>query len=342
MSVNFRDPVDSPVTNAAYMSRTVNTSASGEITLSNAGSGANINNLQAAINKIFSSSGVGGENNASSNTYTEENYIANGDSYKTGIDKLDQSLKDEEEARIADVSAVNTRIDEGAIGFKRYVNDSSYEADNLNGGSLQGGEAYFNTTINRIRFYNPVAMIWESIDAALIAIQETPTEITENEVYEVGQFPISEDALQIYIDGVLLENTDWSFDYNTGYITLSPLKSSGQEIYVYYLTQGVPVQPILTKVQRTEYIVVNATAVTNKYVTLNFIPDGAVELVDVTRSAIGSLVPGTDYINEPIYQTPGDDTTPIVEWRINWDGLAFETDAVDGMILRVFYFEVQS
>lgn len=344
MSVDFRDPLDSPVVNAAYLSRTTNTSASGVISLLNSDSN-NVTDLQKALNKIFQSTGVGTENNISSNNYTDENYISNGDAYKLALDKLDQALKTEEISRQSFDEDIQTQLAEGAIGFKRYATDSEYIADNIDaneGEALQGGEAYFNTTVNRIRFYNDVAALWETIDSALIAIQQKPVFVADpgGDYYDITQFPISVEALQVYIDGVLLDKSDWDFNYNDAKLTLINALAPGQEIYVYYLTQGIPTQPIFSKQEVIEFINIDSVAIANKRVSISGFPvNGAVALVDVVRQ-LGALQPGVDFVNTAVLADPNDPNSDIGGYAIDWDGQGFENDAADGMVLRVLYFEV--
>lgn len=82
--------------NNAFMSRTAaTTSTVAKMALSNTDpeSGALIVNTQRAINKLFEGVGISGEADANVNNYASENYIADGDSRKVAIEKLDAQLK---------------------------------------------------------------------------------------------------------------------------------------------------------------------------------------------------------------------------------------------------------
>jgi hypothetical protein len=83
--------VDAAVTNAAFMSRTADTSTAGKVALENAGSDS-LEDVQKDINDIFTAVGIDGEDDTAANTYANENYITNADSYKTCIEKLDAAL----------------------------------------------------------------------------------------------------------------------------------------------------------------------------------------------------------------------------------------------------------
>lgn len=95
--------------NGSFLSKKDNDSLKGKLTLDNTEleSGAKVDNAQAAINKLFSATGVTGEVDSSSNVYTDPKYIANGDSYKESIEKLDAQLytTDTHESRIVTLEA---------------------------------------------------------------------------------------------------------------------------------------------------------------------------------------------------------------------------------------------
>lgn len=81
--------------NAAFLSRTQNSATIGEVTLnntSNPNSGAQVVNAQRAINELFDADGTAGEGDAARKNYASNNYIADGDSRKTALEKLDQAL----------------------------------------------------------------------------------------------------------------------------------------------------------------------------------------------------------------------------------------------------------
>ena len=94
MSINNGQPVDSPNSNAAFVSKTTNSDIIGIPSLknNNVGSGPHVNNPQKAINKSFDTVGIVDENDAAAKTYANNNVILDGDSHKTCIEKLDVAI----------------------------------------------------------------------------------------------------------------------------------------------------------------------------------------------------------------------------------------------------------
>jgi hypothetical protein len=81
--------------NEAFVSRKEDSNTKGKIALENddAGSGAYVANPQQAINETFDAVGMTGEGDATRNTYSSEQIIANGDDRKVAIGKLDAQVK---------------------------------------------------------------------------------------------------------------------------------------------------------------------------------------------------------------------------------------------------------
>ena len=92
MSISDGQNVNASVTNAAFMSRLVDTSTIGVVGLSNVtngDSGAGVTNLQRAINETFDAVGMTGEGDATRNDYSSNNVVTDGDDRKVAIGKLD-------------------------------------------------------------------------------------------------------------------------------------------------------------------------------------------------------------------------------------------------------------
>lgn len=95
MSVSNGQLANATTFNGAFLSRTVNTSTVGTVTLNNTSdinSGAQITNLQRAVNEIFNAVGMTGEGDASRNDYSSNNYVSNGSSRKIAIGQLDAAF----------------------------------------------------------------------------------------------------------------------------------------------------------------------------------------------------------------------------------------------------------
>lgn len=96
MSVSDGQNVNAAVTNAAFMSRLVDTSTVGIITLSApvSPSGASVSDVQLAINQIFDAVGMTGVGDATRNDYSSNNIVTNGDDRKEAIGKLDAEFNE--------------------------------------------------------------------------------------------------------------------------------------------------------------------------------------------------------------------------------------------------------
>lgn len=91
MSVFNGQAVNAEITNAAFMSRLIDSSAIGKIRLENPNSGA-IDDVQKYINKIATVEGIAGENDNNATQYSSTSVISNGDSRKVAIGKLDLGI----------------------------------------------------------------------------------------------------------------------------------------------------------------------------------------------------------------------------------------------------------
>lgn len=94
MSLTDGQAVDAANTNAAFVSKTTNSDIISIPSLKNndVGSGAHVLNPQKAINKCFDTDGITDEDDANAKNYSSNNFIADGDSRKTAIEKLDAQL----------------------------------------------------------------------------------------------------------------------------------------------------------------------------------------------------------------------------------------------------------
>ena len=98
MSVVNGQDVEASIVNAAFMSRISDTSTVGKVSLENANS-TSIDDTQKFINDVASAVGTF-ENDTNANNYTSQVIIANGDTYKEAIEKLDVNADDQGNAII--------------------------------------------------------------------------------------------------------------------------------------------------------------------------------------------------------------------------------------------------
>lgn len=88
MSISDGQPVNAAASNAAWMSRTQDTSTIGKVSLQESGS-SSIADIQKLTNEIMSDIGRSSEVDAASKDYSSNNVIANGDNRKVAIGKID-------------------------------------------------------------------------------------------------------------------------------------------------------------------------------------------------------------------------------------------------------------
>jgi len=95
MSVTNGNTANATTFNNAFVSRTVDTSTVGVLTLNNTSdvdSGAIINNTQQSINELFDASGVAGQDDLTRNDYSSNNVVSNGQSRKVAIGVIDAAF----------------------------------------------------------------------------------------------------------------------------------------------------------------------------------------------------------------------------------------------------------
>lgn len=135
MSVQNGQPVNAAVTNAAFVSKLVDSDTVGKVGLKNtdgANSGDFIDNAQAAINKAFEGVGATGETDTTINNYSSANYISNGDNRKVAIGKLDTQLL-ATQTQLAALDAINSQdVTVGAIGSTPNANALTLSGQVLN------------------------------------------------------------------------------------------------------------------------------------------------------------------------------------------------------------------
>ena len=112
MSVANGQPVNASVTNAAFVSKTTDSTVVSKVTLDKSGSGTTITDAQAVINKALDAVGTT-EADATPNNYSSANFVTNGDNRKVAIGKLDTQLKttnDNVNSAIASNTSQDTRL----------------------------------------------------------------------------------------------------------------------------------------------------------------------------------------------------------------------------------------
>lgn len=327
MAVTDGQRVNAAVTNAAFLSRTQNTSAVGKITLDNSEieSGNIITNVQQLINELASVQGNAGEGDAAAKTYSSNNYVADGDDRKVAIGKLDAGL-----------AAVNGNIDSHIADTTPHptISGTSLESPtrlDVKKDLKTNLETYASTASNgQLVFATDVKLMFQVLDGTLvpvgggIGLQEIPSGAVNgvNTDFDLTNLPSTTESLLVFIDGILLRKDQYSFSTPT--ITLTTAPQVGQEVYAFYLSAGESAAPIPNVGQNNvQYIEVTPTDITNGFITLASTPSVATHVMcDVIGS--GAQQYSVDFI--------------INTDQLDWNGRRLELSIKAGDVIRAQYF----
>lgn len=173
--------------NDAFLSRKVDDVAEGKIGLGNTDleSGAAVGNAQKAINKLFSATGIAGENDVDSNNFADPKYIADGDSFKQAIEKVDQQLfqtqtdLDAAEVVAADHESRITSLEGTAADHESRLTTAEGEIDNLQGRVLDLETADMNIGGNKTFTGNVTVQGNLEVQGTMTAINSTELEVED-------------------------------------------------------------------------------------------------------------------------------------------------------------------
>lgn len=104
MTVSFKAPLQSAVTNTAYVSKIADDIKTGKFTLANPSEGTTILSVQRYLNEISSNQGYT-EGDVNAKVYSSTNYISNGEAQKVCIEELDNQA-------FINETAINSHINE--------------------------------------------------------------------------------------------------------------------------------------------------------------------------------------------------------------------------------------
>lgn len=177
--------------------------------------------------------------------------------------------------------------------------------------------------------YEPNSQRWHSIGgggASGTQLQEVPSGTVNgiNNTFTLSFTPISSEAVSVYLDGVLREETKWTLIGNNIIFNAGEIPASGQKVYVVYSTGssgggggGGTVQA------ETQYFTLSAGDITAKKVTLAAAPVGANKtLLDVVGGTAQEY--GVDF--------------NVIGADVSWSGLALDGVLTAGDKLRVHYY----
>jgi hypothetical protein len=116
MTVSFKAPLQSSVTNTAYISKIADDIKTGKFTLANGAEGTTINSVQKYLNEISANQGYT-EGDLNSRVYSSNNYISDDDSQKLCIEKLDNQVGLNDTSISGHISDATDAHQASAIGY---------------------------------------------------------------------------------------------------------------------------------------------------------------------------------------------------------------------------------
>lgn len=159
MSVSNGQKANATTFNNAFLSKTANGTTTGVVTLSNTSdvnSGSSVSNVQRAINEIFDAVGMTGIGDSTRKNYSSNNYVANGDTRKVAVGKLDAALKVVSDLVAALETATTHAVTDGqsATDLTGVTADSSVHSSHIYTYEIIRGTTVFSTGTFALHYRN--------------------------------------------------------------------------------------------------------------------------------------------------------------------------------------------
>jgi len=321
MPIQFKSKLSSSVANATFLDKTIDDIKKGKLTLYkiNIGDAETIDDVQNYINELAIISGVNGEGDALSTTYSSEEIIDNGDDRKVAIGKIDAQVN----TNINNILANTALIESGEILIKAYANDAAYETDNGAVPYSNKTAIYYNSTTGLIRYYDDVGASWEDVGTSAIGEHESLGNGDGFTVdFSLSSLPLTENSFIVFRNGLKVDRSEYTFSTPT--ITFNTAPFAGQSIDVWMMTDGTPSLTTITSgTQIVEYKTLDATDISNKLITIPTTPsDVSKVILDVIKGS--SQQYGVDF--------------NVSGTTLNWNGLGLDGELNIGDVLRYHYF----
>ena len=267
-----------------------------------ANSGVQIDNLQGYVNQLAEVSGII-ENDPDRLNYISENYITDGDTQKECIENLDEQVG----FNADDILDRLTRLPNDYTAFTEKV--LPVEDDFV---LIEDSEDSFGK--KKLKLKNMIGNA--------VGFGEIPSGLVNgvNVDFTVTKAPSSDGSILVFVNGRNIGN---NFSYNLSVITLNEAPVLGQEVFVWYLTDGSPSAPVtVSGTQNVQYPIITSGDISAKQITLP------------TTPAVPTLVV-LDVIGGPP-QVYGQDFQ-VVGSILTWNGLNLENEINVNDQLRIQY-----
>lgn len=319
MPLSFKAPASSALVNATFVYKDTDDDKKGRLGLYKIlpTDPDAVSDTQDYLNELAANLGQLGEGDANANVYATNNVISDGENRKEAIESLDAQMQ----INIDDIDNIEALIAAGAIKIKSYISDSAYITAN---GAPVGGEVYYNSTTGLIRYYNGIELEWDDVGSKSIGVQESPVGAVNgiNTDYDITNAPLNEEAITVYVNGLIIPKSEWSYSAPT--ITLATAPTTGSDVYVFYISKGNPASPIVSAgVNNVVYHQVTAGEEAAKLFVLPSTP------ITPTKTLVDVVGGSTQEYNVDF---------TISGVSFDWDGLGLDGDLTAGDVVRIQFF----
>jgi microcystin-dependent protein len=256
MSLVNGQKVNAAATNAAFVSKTTDSTTVGKLTLNKAAEGSQVESVQKAVNKIYEGLGTTGQDDADINNYANNNVILDGDSRKVAIEKLDDAIgnlgsnflsrdaNDFATTLLEKVTVVDDDIfileDSEDSGTKKYIKKSNllaiptvstFTVDQFSG---DGVETIFTLSVDPVAIENTdvhISGVYQNkstytVVGTTLTFSEAPPADTNNIEVKIGSTSPTIETAQVFTD-------QFSGDGSTTVFSLSVVPASKDAVNVY-------------------------------------------------------------------------------------------------------------
>ena len=259
-------------------------------------------------------------------TYSQSAFIPS-DNATADVQTATQSLQGKVLLSSSTPSEISSTGNTGTANGTVALADHTHKG--LHSISKQGSAQLFGDVTLTGSLTTTITQVGNNIDISSqggVGYQETPAGPANGVNTTFGPLtytPSSAASVGVFVDSILVPNTDWSLVGNS-IVFSSNIPQLGQQVYVFYIYAGLPnTPPVPTGAFNLEYRTLSAGEITAKALTLANSPAfGNLTVVDLINC--GPQVYNVDYT--------------IAGSTLNWNGFGLDGLLQAGDILRVQYF----
>lgn len=302
MPIIFKSKLSSSVANQTFVDKTIDDDKKARLGLFKVSTAEPdyIEDVQVFINNLADTTGQVSQDDPNRKVYATNNILTNGQDRKQALEAFDIAVQ----LNSDEIDEIQEDILAGTVKIRSYATDSEYE---INNPALVGGEVYYNTATGLVRYYSSLDSEWRPVGAQAIGSQSLlGVGNGSNTDFTLPTIPVSDEYVTLYLNGLIVEKTDYTI--TSAAISFNIAPSAGQRVYATWVTEGTPASPpVASGSFEVDYITLTPTMITNKSLTLSFIPAQPTKvLLDVAEGS--TKVYGVDYsvsVNNVTWNTLG-------------------------------------